>query len=726
MEAIGLGIGVVGLAGVFKSCVDLFSYFSSHRSLGRDYEILEAKLHVEKTLLLQWSQRVRLFEESYDRRLDDPSTEQAVSLILSGIQHLLGETSALQARYGLRSTTDPNTSNTMTATVSETRMAKITCDFDAMKLRMGIRQKLVSPSAKLHWIIDDKDKFNRLIQELSYFISKLNDLFKDPVHQDQHVIKSLTKEDLAAVCDVKVVRLIHDATTDREDVVADVVEGRLQEICERTILDLLSFRGMDDRKHNVDTPHSKTFHWALHPPHDEVEWDDLSLWLRTGSGMYWISGKAGSGKSTLTKYLSNHQATKDYLAEWAGSSHLSICSFFFWNLGTAEQRSQEGLSRAVLFQILDVERSLIPHLLPRLWQDIFNSSGTTPIPPTKPELAAAFNMIANGHHLRRRLCFFIDGLDEYVGNYRDGVTFIKGLYKNPDIKVVVSSRPIPICVDAFNSKPKLRLEDLNRQDITNYVQDTVGSHPYLGRLLESENTGADILLSQLIDKSAGVFLWVVLACRSVIDGFAAYDRIDELQERMDALPPELEDLFHHMLQKVDRRYHEQMAKILRICYQQQISSRNRQVGVAIYTLSLAIFDSCGLNCEDNGPPKTYSASEKRTLCASMEGRLRSRCGGLLEIYYPPDLNKSVCFCASESHNSLVHSMVSFMHRTVFEYLDQARIWELPSFRITDPAFNANSALSIISLQLTQLLVEKRKEPRSCFHRCDSSCTYGRK
>lgn len=32
-------------------------------------------------------------------------------------------------------------------------------------------------------------------------------------------------------------------------------------------------------------------------------WDDFSVWLKSGQGLYRINGKAGSGKSTLMNYL---------------------------------------------------------------------------------------------------------------------------------------------------------------------------------------------------------------------------------------------------------------------------------------------------------------------------------------------------------------------------------------------------------------------------------------
>jgi hypothetical protein len=54
-----LGAAVVAaLVGVFKDCIDLFSLISAARSLGCDYDLLEVKLDVEKTLFLQWAERV--------------------------------------------------------------------------------------------------------------------------------------------------------------------------------------------------------------------------------------------------------------------------------------------------------------------------------------------------------------------------------------------------------------------------------------------------------------------------------------------------------------------------------------------------------------------------------------------------------------------------------------------------------------------------------------------
>lgn len=92
MEPIGFAISIVSLVCVFNECVDLFSLISATSSLGNDFEILNAKLDVEKTLLLQWAQRVRLLQPGHDERLDQRRTAKAVSTTLSALGSLLSKT----------------------------------------------------------------------------------------------------------------------------------------------------------------------------------------------------------------------------------------------------------------------------------------------------------------------------------------------------------------------------------------------------------------------------------------------------------------------------------------------------------------------------------------------------------------------------------------------------------------------------------------------------------
>jgi len=53
MEVAGLAVGVIGLIGLFKDCADLLSLISIARDLGKDAEVLQTKLDIERMIFLQ-------------------------------------------------------------------------------------------------------------------------------------------------------------------------------------------------------------------------------------------------------------------------------------------------------------------------------------------------------------------------------------------------------------------------------------------------------------------------------------------------------------------------------------------------------------------------------------------------------------------------------------------------------------------------------------------------
>ncbi|KAI7776921.1 hypothetical protein LA080_004284 [Diaporthe eres] len=358
---------------------------------------------------------------------------------------------------------------------------------------------------------------------------------------------------------------------------------------------------LEHRRNSVSEAHSGTFHWALSPPTDDVEWDDLAQWLRSGSGIYWVHGKPGSGKTTLMKYLYDNAVTRSLLSEWAKDEPPLMPHFFFWHLGTPEQKTQYGLYRGLLYHIFNVKPSLIPDLLPEMWREAHNDSGletetsteawTSNLNcPTEEQMMLALLRL-KAHSQAVGFCFFIDGLDEYSGDTFRLIEFLEKLVSS-NIKAVVSSRPIPSCFQAFSRGPKLRLQDLRRNDIRTYVHDTIVLHPHTETLIVMDSTIVDKIQDELTERASGVFLWVVLACRSLIQGFAAYDSPEELQQRLKELPPELNDLFRHILQSFDPRYRDQAAMLLNLCYYS--TSVNTDSGYPhkpLSTLGLALADA---------------------------------------------------------------------------------------------------------------------------------------
>lgn len=93
----------------------------------------------------------------------------------------------------------------------------------------------------------------------------------------------------------------------------------------------------DARADNIYRPYAKTFEWILEDPgEDQNSKTTFPEWLRSGSGVFHIAGKPGSGKSTLMKFLATHDKVRKYLEDWAASDkkRLIFSKFFFWKLGS--------------------------------------------------------------------------------------------------------------------------------------------------------------------------------------------------------------------------------------------------------------------------------------------------------------------------------------------------------------------------------------------------------
>ena len=296
MEAAGVAVGIIALIGTFKECIDLFSYFSVARSLGRDYELLSTKLDVEKTLLLQWAQRTNLLQPNYDRRLDDPGIRATVANVVSSIRLLLGDTNTLQQRYGLRESKPGDDANSFMFGIGTNRMNTFTRemgkldqllrDFEKLDLRIRGNQE-ASYTLKARWAIRDKEKFSDLLQELTYFVSRLHSLVPDTTN----TLQVMTEHDLKSLTDRKTVRLLSEAVSGRDDLLEALAEAHHVQTCETRILRCIWYRLMDDRRDALSPPNPQTFEWALNPSASDLQWNNIACWLSKESGIYWVSGK---------------------------------------------------------------------------------------------------------------------------------------------------------------------------------------------------------------------------------------------------------------------------------------------------------------------------------------------------------------------------------------------------------------------------------------------------
>ena len=239
--------------------------------------------------------------------------------------------------------------------------------------------------------------------------------------------------------------------------------------------------------------------------------------------MYWISGKAGSGKSTLLKFLYDSDRTGECLRTWAGATPLAIATFFFWNSGAKEQKSQTGLLRALLFQIFTQHMELVPECLPEDWAMTY-VIGTQNILASRQlktswsvrKLMDTLRAVIHQKTIPLKIFLFIDGLEEFDGDYEELSRLFQEISQSTSTKVCLSSRPWIVFEDVFGKCSKLQLQNSTYPDVDKYISDKLTRNDAFQRLAELEPKGALALIHEIVKKADGVFLWVKLVVQSLV------------------------------------------------------------------------------------------------------------------------------------------------------------------------------------------------------------------
>ncbi|KAL8797113.1 MAG: hypothetical protein Q9195_000580 [Heterodermia aff. obscurata] len=427
---------------------------------------------------------------------------------------------------------------------------------------------------------------------------------------------------------------------------------------DQMLLRSLHFKAIKSRESQIVPANTKTLTWLLDP----CSGSNLSNWLESQRGIYWINGKAGSGKSTLMKYLVAHPQTTKLLKTWAGNRTLVTASVYFWHAGTALQKSQEGLFRTLLFEILSQSPDLI-RLVCASKLAAFRRFEEEIEPWTDLELREAIDLLKGETEMKARFCFFIDGLDEYNGHPEDIIKALQSLGSIPNIKLCVSSRPWNEFIDSFGGFPgfRLHLEELTRGDITTHVKQTLETNDHFVIPNQNDPRSQD-LVQEIVDKARGVFLWVVLVTRSLLDGLRNADRICDLQRRLRQLPETLEKYFSHMYYSIEKIYREQTAQTFQFVLAATKGMDSSRLSLTLFSfLDEEDLDAAGVNSLSK-PLKEPDISSRQDI---MRRRLLARCMGLVEI-----VNEDVLFSELRDSYSmnLVNPVVDFIHRTAYDFL----------------------------------------------------------
>ncbi|KAF4946752.1 hypothetical protein FGADI_10956 [Fusarium gaditjirri] len=338
---------------------------------------------------------------------------------------------------------------------------------------------------------------------------------------------------------------------------------------EHIFISRIRYDTIQERELTIKEAHKGTFRWIFKDNDTPASQIGFKEWLVSDDSLYWITGKPGSGKSTLMKYLlqpiggsSNENRCNQYLQQWAGDQKLTIATFHFWAIGSDIQASKEGLFRTLLVQLFRAHPDVIPLVASSRWESLclFNED---PRRLSHYELEVMFRQTIKHISTKAKLALFIDGLDEFDGDCNALISLVHECIASP-IKVCVSSRPWTEFENAFGDYPRLKMEDLTYDDITRYVVSKFEANSQFERFQKLHPQFSGALSHSIANKASGVFLWVTIVVASLLAGMMAGDRVGDIENRLNLLPSEMDDLYERIVDSIDPLYREHAAQLFKL------------------------------------------------------------------------------------------------------------------------------------------------------------------
>jgi NACHT domain-containing protein len=432
----------------------------------------------------------------------------------------------------------------------------------------------------------------------------------------------------------------------------------------------LWFQDINARRAAIEDAHLGTFEWLFESEEPEKA-ASFKTWILSDGPIFWISGKPGSGKSTLMKFLVDNPQTKRLFQ--TALPECAIYSYFLFNPASDRlQKSLKGLLCTLTHQILEAN----PDLVAKLLQKYPGFSKNVSISDWEVKhLQEIFTECLKMHQYP--ICLIIDGLDEIdknddpyelVSRIRDASSWRR------DLKVCVSSRPEPAFKASLGNVSLLRLQDLTGNDIRKTAEDLLDeSFPSLSKKKFVNKTA---ILNELTRKANGVFLWLRVALRSLRRGFTVFEDEQELLQRLCVLPDDLDSLYQAMWRRLgddQSLYRAQAAFYFRIILDWNRLYNHFPISLTSFHMLMVLDPSA----RDRVFAEKERAIETGALFQPLEKlnhQLEFQCAGLVELleptYYPHrfiDGDVSLRDLFDEKSSVRIFHL-QFIHRTAQDFL----------------------------------------------------------
>ncbi|KAI4246125.1 MAG: hypothetical protein L6R40_002077 [Gallowayella cf. fulva] len=502
-------------------------------------------------------------------------------------------------------------------------------------------------------VFKQKERFDRLQSDLRHFVSQLTRGFANltdlTIREADHTRRHITSE--------------NDITREHVTKAVQNLESQIK----HPLLENLKFPEIDFRQQQIADAYHDTFEFIFDDSGEQLGvWSNFVDWLRSDDTLYWIIGKAGSGKSTLMNFICCDERLKSYLCQAKrqrdSTSMPLVLTFFFWNAGNFMQKSARGLLQSLLYQIFDQDPTILQAVLssrPSL-QDVAPHN-VWRLQQLKDLLKATI-MVSY-----RKFCILIDGLDEFDEDVLELLDLLNSLKQLPNVKICVSSRPQREFEVDFGGLAGLRLQDLTRESISKYVNRRLIDDERVERLLDQKTDRSVYLVETILDRASGVFLWVTLVVKDLLDGVYNEDDWEKMLQRLEACPGKVEEIYERMWKRYQgdlQLYKEDAAYYFRLILFRELSLL--QFSISVNKTLQKVFQISTSHVEE---------SEIVSMCKRTRAHVTTRTSGLLEIEGKKANEPCVepFYNAEESTIRELHTTthVQFFHRTARDFVYEA-------------------------------------------------------
>ena len=417
-------------------------------------------------------------------------------------------------------------------------------------------------------------------------------------------------------------------------------------------LQSLSFAEIYARENIIEPALQHTGSWLL-------ESRDFDAWIQRHRldehrGFFWIQGNPGSGKSTLMKKAYSH------VQACSQDPSTVIAAFFFNARGSEIEKSPTGLFRTLLHKLCQHISALRDKVV-RAYvakRRFSNFDVRWQLSELKDFLATAVTSTILG---RRKLLLIVDALDECdLGAIQSVVRTFEdlasaALSERTDFNICLSSRywpqiRIPKCFVA-------RVELENYDDIVMYIQKSLES----ANIIEQDLALFDTLISEILDKAQGTFLWVVLVVQELLQANIAGATLRELRDIVHRVPQDLSQFYQHQLRTTEGEDRERMLRLFQVVFfaQRSLSPTELRYALAFGSEAYASYTEWSQSSE-------YIRSDEQ-----MERRVREHSKGLVEfaqLHWDDEQLQAFDDEPAQDSAQSLETVVQFVHQSVRDFL----------------------------------------------------------